>query len=238
MVWALKHFRAYLLCHHTIVFTDHAALKSLLNTPHPSGKLARWGMAIQEIHPEIRYQSGKANTNADCLSRAPVGALPIQDTATANNIPEVMLVDSSTQNSEDGRPTRKTLTPTEKPEKYLRTEGPNNVSADLSDPSCLAIPEVAREQQNDSKLREIIEYIQLEKLPEDQQRSKRLVLEHPRFDLVDGVLYFCDTRPPYRMCLAIPENLTTALLAEAHSGQFAGHFAEKSLFGVLSRRYC
>lgn len=33
-------------CH---VHTDHEALKSLLNGPHPSGKLARWGLAIQEL---------------------------------------------------------------------------------------------------------------------------------------------------------------------------------------------
>ena len=28
---------------------DHEALKSLLNTPHPSGKLAHWGLATQEL---------------------------------------------------------------------------------------------------------------------------------------------------------------------------------------------
>ena len=40
-VWAVKHFQPYLYglsCH---LYTDHEALKSLLNTPHPSGKLAR-----------------------------------------------------------------------------------------------------------------------------------------------------------------------------------------------------
>lgn len=47
MVWAVKHFRLYLYGHTCEVFTDHSALTSLLNTPQPSGKLARWGMAIQ-----------------------------------------------------------------------------------------------------------------------------------------------------------------------------------------------
>lgn len=49
VVWALKHFRSYLYGHSCDIFTDHQALKSLLNTPQPSGKLARWGMAIQEL---------------------------------------------------------------------------------------------------------------------------------------------------------------------------------------------
>ena len=44
VVWAVKHFRHYIYCHHChhcIVYTDHEALKALLNTPQPSGKLAR-----------------------------------------------------------------------------------------------------------------------------------------------------------------------------------------------------
>ena len=46
VVWAAKHFRPYLYGHQCTVYTDHEALKSLLNTPQPSGKLARWGMAL------------------------------------------------------------------------------------------------------------------------------------------------------------------------------------------------
>ena len=71
VVWATKHFRTYLYGHHCKVFTDHQALKALLNTPQPSGKLARWGMAIQELDLEILYRSGKKNANADSLSRYP-----------------------------------------------------------------------------------------------------------------------------------------------------------------------
>ena len=72
VVWAVKHFRAYLYGHHCDVFTDHAALKSLLNTPQPSGKLARWGLALQDLDLNIQYRAGKANANADCLSRYPI----------------------------------------------------------------------------------------------------------------------------------------------------------------------
>ena len=42
VVWATKHFRPYLYGHPCDVYTDHEALKALLNTPQPSGKLARW----------------------------------------------------------------------------------------------------------------------------------------------------------------------------------------------------
>ena len=41
VVWVVKHFRPYLYGHRCDVYTDHEALKSLLNTPQTSGKLAR-----------------------------------------------------------------------------------------------------------------------------------------------------------------------------------------------------
>ena len=72
VVWAVRHFRTYIYGYHCIVYTDHEALKSLLNTPQPSGKLARWGMALQEMDLTIVHRSGKKNANADALSRFPM----------------------------------------------------------------------------------------------------------------------------------------------------------------------
>ena len=55
IVWAAKYFRAYLLGHHCLVLTDHAACTSLLNSSNPSAKLARWAMIIQEMDLDIQY---------------------------------------------------------------------------------------------------------------------------------------------------------------------------------------
>ena len=57
VVWAVKNFRPYLYAHKCTVYTDHEALKSLLNTPQQSGKLARWGMALQESDLTIVHRS-------------------------------------------------------------------------------------------------------------------------------------------------------------------------------------
>ena len=73
VVWAVRHFRPYLYG------TDHVALKSLLNTPQPSGKLARWGMALQEMDLTILHRSGKGNVNADVLSRFPLPSAVDED---------------------------------------------------------------------------------------------------------------------------------------------------------------
>ena len=81
VVWAVRHFRPYLYGHFCEVYTDHEALRALLNTPQPSGKLARWGMAIQELNLKIMHRSGRKNGNADALSRSPLPSSDeVQDT--------------------------------------------------------------------------------------------------------------------------------------------------------------
>ena len=42
VVWAVNHFHAYLYGHDVCVFTDHSAVKAVLETPNPSGKHTRW----------------------------------------------------------------------------------------------------------------------------------------------------------------------------------------------------
>ena len=64
----------YIRGHHCVVLMDHSACTSLLNAAHPSAKLARWAMAIQEHDLEIRHRSGRSNPSADALSRNPVVA--------------------------------------------------------------------------------------------------------------------------------------------------------------------
>ena len=79
VVWAVKHFRPYIYGQRCRVITDHQALKSLLNTPQPSGKLARWGMALQDVDVTIEYRAGRKNEKADALSRYPVKATTTAD---------------------------------------------------------------------------------------------------------------------------------------------------------------
>ena len=69
VVWAARHFRHYLYGHRCVIFIDHEALKSLLSIPHPSSKLARWGLILQDVDLEIKYRPGKKNSNVDTLSR-------------------------------------------------------------------------------------------------------------------------------------------------------------------------
>ena len=70
VVWAINHFRAYLYGHDVVVFTDHAAVRAVLETPNPSGKHARWWNRVFGCgtkSPKIIYRSGRENVNADAL---------------------------------------------------------------------------------------------------------------------------------------------------------------------------
>ena len=86
VVWALRHFRAYLLGHACVVVTDHAPLCALLKARHQSGKLARWGQTIAEFNVEIKYRPGRQHSNADGLSRAPLESVnSVQADETTTN---------------------------------------------------------------------------------------------------------------------------------------------------------
>lgn len=63
LIWAAKLFRPYSLGHNCIVYTDHSACTSLLGTRHPSAKLARWAMIIQEI------KQAKAKAKAEAKAK-------------------------------------------------------------------------------------------------------------------------------------------------------------------------
>ena len=74
VVWAISHFSHYLYGNRVVAYTDHTAVKSVLEAANPSGKHAQWwtrvyGRGIKEV--TIRYRAGRENINVDALSRSP-----------------------------------------------------------------------------------------------------------------------------------------------------------------------
>ena len=67
IVWALEHFRPYLVGDHFTIHTDHQSLQNLYKAD--KGRLARWAMSLSDYDFTIKYKPGKANANADALSR-------------------------------------------------------------------------------------------------------------------------------------------------------------------------
>lgn len=74
VMWAVTHFRAYLYGNKVTVYSDHSAVKAVLEAPNPSAKHARWwtrvyGSGVGEV--DIVYRPGKKWANADALSHGP-----------------------------------------------------------------------------------------------------------------------------------------------------------------------
>ena len=70
IIFAIKKFCHYLLGNKFVLFTDHRALRFILNKPNPTGRIARWILLLQEFDFEIIDRPGKKHINADALTRA------------------------------------------------------------------------------------------------------------------------------------------------------------------------
>ena len=70
----VKHFRTYLEGNLFTIQTDHNPLTHLNNLKDSHGRLARWALTLQPYNFTVKHRSGKANSNADGLSRDPSAA--------------------------------------------------------------------------------------------------------------------------------------------------------------------
>ena len=71
--------------------------------------------------------------------------------------------------------------------------------------------DIKREQRTDHDLLPLIEYLETGKLPAEEQISKKIVAESPKFDLIDGVLYFEYPSSPHQWYIVVPEHLRQTL---------------------------
>ena len=78
LVEGIKYFRIYIESTHFKVFTDHIALKWLLNFESTKKRLYRWSQELSTYDFEVIHRPGKHMVHVDALSRAPV-CLSIKD---------------------------------------------------------------------------------------------------------------------------------------------------------------
>ncbi|GJR13894.1 reverse transcriptase domain-containing protein [Tanacetum coccineum] len=69
VVYAFEKFRPYFVLSKSIVYTDHSALKYLMNKQDAKPRLLRWVLLLQEFDITIRDKKGSENLVADHLSR-------------------------------------------------------------------------------------------------------------------------------------------------------------------------
>ena len=213
VVWAVSHFHAYLYGHDVQVFTDHSAVKAVLETPNPSGKHARWwsqtfGSGIKNL--QIIYRDGKENSNADALSRCPVGGDHMHTSVTDVQVAQV-------------RSTAKDVA-------ELLQSPPVDTTPDTSKHFSL-------EQGRDPESVEMRQYLSHGELPSDSGRARKIAAQAPSFALVDNILYFIDAKRNNQRRCVVPKHLRTSVMEENHSGPLAGHFSGEKLYKALVRHW-
>lgn len=111
IVWATKYFRPYLFGRKFKIITDHKPLQWLLNLREPNSRLTRWRLKLAEYNFTIIYKKGKANTNADALSRVEIhneelDSVVVNISDSSSSIPIIQIDDSSssTVTAPDDRP--------------------------------------------------------------------------------------------------------------------------------------
>ena len=122
-------------------------------------KLARWGMALQELDLQIEYRPGKINARVDALSHYPVPLLPsdCRETQTEALVANVEVTDvDDTVGGEDQR---------------------------------LPDHDLGELQRRDPDLQQIIHYLERGELPLCENEVHKLVLGKSQYTFLDGVLY-------------------------------------------------
>ena len=69
IVWAVNHFRSFLMGQPFKLISDHKPLLWLRQMKNPCPKLARWILQLEEYNFDIEYKEGPRNANADAMSR-------------------------------------------------------------------------------------------------------------------------------------------------------------------------
>ena len=208
VVWAVKHYHAYLYGHDVVIYTDHSAVKAILNNPHSNGKHARWwshvyGSGIRNL--DIVYRAGRDNANADALSRNPV----LGPTELVTDV-QVASIDS--------------------------VECGDLLQMD-PDPETVTVCDLSAQQAEDPECRPLLDFLLCGKLPGDPAMSKKIAAQAPQFDIVDGVLCFFGPKSNGRGRQVVPRSLRKTLIEGYHGSSMSGHFSAPKLIKAISRHW-
>lgn len=238
IIYSLKVFDPYLRNSKFRIITDHQALKYIFNEKENTGsRVARWAMALQQYDYDVVHRAGRANENADALSRrhydqegedsvvppAWNNMLVIQTRSKTAAERETCVADTDhqTDNANDQTPTVPTLTDND--------DQPDSVMGDSPIQTC-PMDRLKELQATDPACRRILDLLVHNKLPDDPKLARKIAIESENYALVNGLLYhfwFSDGAQKRKdRCyqqIVVPASLREEVLASLHDEMTAGH---------------
>ena len=91
IVFAVKHFRLYLLGRRFSIITDNSALR-WLHSMESKGCIARWVMNLQDFDFTVTHRPGGSNNNADTLSRLNHDTALLETSFAENTSPDEIII--------------------------------------------------------------------------------------------------------------------------------------------------
>ena len=231
VVWSLSHFKPYLYGQRVDIFTDHTAVKAVLQNPTASGKHARWWSKVYESgigHVEICYRRGRDNQNADALSRCPQEGAPAEEADIGVSV-FTLSGEELIGGLLDWCPCGKVLNLSGSTITSLLS---NEVTVQASIPTSLI-----GDQEKDPECKQIMAFLQHKVFPDDEVQSRYLVKMADRFAIVNGVLYYLDSKKNHNKRAVMPKHLRKELIEQFHSGPFAGHFSGQRTYGAMYPKF-
>uniref|UniRef100_A0A914X6C2 RNA-directed DNA polymerase n=2 Tax=Plectus sambesii TaxID=2011161 RepID=A0A914X6C2_9BILA len=218
VVHTVKKFRHLLYSYPCVVFTDHAALKSLMTSKQLSGRLARWQLLLSEFNLTIVVRPGAQHKNADFLSR---------------------LHEDETEGDED-RPSAPGVG--EKLGTVMLTQTANADALSNDDDASPITDEISvrpalPEQRGDTFFGPIIAYLEDGTLPDEPTTAKRVVAEASQFAIDNRALFFVDYKRKGHMRLVLPQSMRQDVVLQEHSGVFGGHLGHDRVYYALAQNY-
>ena len=230
VVEALKAHRPLILGHPVVVATDHRPLTWLLNHKSPSGRVARWQIAVAEYQIDVTYLPGKSNLVADALSRIRAAGNDIVGCLRENNeeheVNDRDIIDVR-ENTQEHEPNDRNIMSVRENSQDEQEEDINILSWNLA--------KIRQLQRQDPVFKHAIEVlVGSNEVP----KSTRTPVPLHQLELLEDGLLYRKVKSKYgipRYQLVIPPQYQERALKLAHALPIAGHTGQKLTIERLNR---
>ena len=209
VVEGVKSYHQYLANSHFTIYTDHSALKYLMNIKISTGRLARWALILQGYNYTVIHRPGKINSAADAISRIEYPTdIDTESNHETDDLPHIFSIDSDITAYEPKLTASKQyteirfqypgeyfpITATQATTSTQHTDMTDNVGDNMVAGVTVAshFPNLADMQQAQSDCSEIgpiWAYMTNGTLPEDDQLARKISIDSNQYGLKDNILY-------------------------------------------------
>ena len=263
----IRAYRIYLSDKKFTIYTDHKALKYVMDQKRSTGRLARWAMEIQGYQFDMIHRPGKNNEVADALSRRVYSEndKQVEDTVVASlssgSKPD-SLQNLDSDSNETEMITSSLSTPCTQVSNdiseltevsFFYSEIPDILTIDseveisLQNPNLSDLAEIAKLQQNCPDFRLIYDYLQNGNLPDGEKAQNKIIQNSKHYEICNGVLYHwfqrrvkCTQLPDDKWIqqLALPRTLRDEALKAYHDNSAGGaHLGIEKVMAAMKSKY-